>query len=108
MMKQNSLVDAKTLNYLLHQERKDVLNYVSKNMQEILLGFQKIDKFCAINLSKESEVMGQSVSCSQISTRTERFPTRLTFTVPGKFPSFIEKTKSETSTCPISENSDSE
>jgi hypothetical protein len=100
---QKSLVDAKTLNRLLNNERKEVIEYFSKNMRDILLGFQKIDKFCAINLSEESsEVTSQSFSCINVPTRTERFPTKLSIEVPrGKFPSFLFYKN-------ISENSDSE
>lgn len=88
-------VDQKTLNFLLQKERKEILNYVSRNMKEILHGFEKIDKICAINnedgLSEKAEVISHSeLSCMNVPVRTERFPTKISIAlIPGKFPSFL-------------------
>lgn len=111
MNNKNSLVDVKTLNYLLSHERKEILNYASKNMQEILLGFQKIDKICAINNEdglSEKSLEVQSMTCSNVPpTRNDRFPTKKSIKVPGRFPS-LSIYQRETSTCPNSDLSDAE
>lgn len=103
------MADGKTLNFLLNQERKEILNYFSKNMQQILLGIQKIDKICGTNCGDDdvSEIKVHPIqTCTNMIS--EKFPTSHKNPV-GRFPSFdIYQTRSNTSTYPNSEISNDE